>query len=136
MKYVRHNLKRIVTDAAGYALIVLALLTGWLPGPGGIPLAIAGLGLLSINNKWAMDLREYLLKNGGKLVKVLFPAHPLVQWLYDLLVIALLVVAGWLAKRHAAIWEISLAVALFFFAVFLALMNRERLAWLRNRHQA
>lgn len=136
MDFIRRNLKRILTDAAGYALIVLAILTGWLPGPGGIPLALAGLGLLSINNEWARRIRTYLVEHGGKLVKILFPPNPIVQWLYDILVVVLLVAAGWLAELHAAIWQISLAVALFFIAVFLALMNRERLEKLKKRRKA
>lgn len=135
MDMLKRNTKRIVIDAAGYLLIVAAILTGWLPGPGGIPLALAGLGLLSINNKWAKDLRDYLMKHGGKLVRVLFPSNPLVQWLYDIMVVALLVLAGWLAERHAAVWQISLAVALFFIAVFLALMNRDRLKTLQKRRK-
>jgi len=136
MDFLRRNAKRILTDAAGYALIVLAILTGWLPGPGGIPLAIAGLGLLSINNAWARRLRDYLVRRGGKLVQFLFPPNPAVQWLYDILVIVLLAAAGWLAVLHAAIWEISLSVVLFFVAVFLALMNRERLEKLKKRRKA
>lgn len=133
MDFWRRNTKRILTDAAGYGLLILALLSSPLPGPGGIPIALAGLAVLSIHNEWARRLREYLLKHGGELVKILFPKHPAIQWLYDVLVIVLLVAAGWLAKMHAAIWQISLAIVLFFIAVFLALMNRERLARLRMK---
>jgi len=55
-EYKKHT-KRVLVDTAGYLLIVASALTGWLPGPGGLPLLIGGLGLISINNKWAMDLR-------------------------------------------------------------------------------
>jgi len=48
MKQLNRHSKRIATDAAGYGLILLSLAVGWLPGPGGIPLLVAGLGLLSI----------------------------------------------------------------------------------------
>lgn len=124
--------KRIATDAAGYLLILGAILTGWLPGPGGIPLAVAGLGLLSINNAWAKNLREYLLENGGKLVQIIFPKHPIAQWAYDIVVIALYAVAAYLGWRHAAVWQVSLAVSAFFVATFIALMNRERLASIKR----
>lgn len=130
------NLKRLATDAAGYLLVIAAILTGWLPGPGGIPLALAGLGLLSINNEWAKKLREYLLKHGGRIVKVLFPEHQIIRWIYDVLVIVLLIVAGFLGLQHAAIWQISLAAGLFFVAIFLALMNRDRLQNFRNKRKA
>lgn len=136
MDFVKRNARRIVIDAAGYLLIVLAVLSSPIPGPGGIPLALAGLGLLSINNQWAKRLRDYLIKNGGKVVKVMFPANRFIQLLYDLLVLVLLVAAGVLAKRHAAIWQISVAIALFFFALFLALMNRDRLATLQKGRKA
>lgn len=126
------KLKRILTDLAGYGLILLGIATGWLPGPGGIPLILAGLGLLSINNKWAHDLREYALKNGGKAVEVLFPANRLVQFLYDLLVILLLVLVGVFAWRHAALWQISLAIGLFCVALAIAGLNRDRAARLKR----
>ena len=129
----RRNLRRILFDAAGYGLLVLAVLTGWLPGPGGLPLALAGLALLSVHNAWARRLRDYLLKNGGKLVKILFPANPFVQFLYDALVILLLVLVSVLVWRHEALWQISLAIFCFFVAVFIAAMNRDRLQSLRNR---
>lgn len=137
MDFLKRNTKRIATDAAGYLLIIAAIATGWLPGPGGIPLAIAGLGLLSINNEWARRLREYLLKNGGKVVAFLFPPNRLVQWLYDFFVVVLFVLSAILAYRHAALWQVSLSIGAFFFACFIAVMNRNRLQSLKDlRKQA
>ena len=117
-------------------LIIAAGLTGWLPGPGGIPLFVAGLSLLSIHNKWAKDLREYVLRHGGKLVQLVFPKHPIAQWGYDVVAVALFVVAIYLGWKHVAVWQVALAATLFFAAVFISLMNRERLASLRSKHQA
>lgn len=133
MKFIQRNLKRIAIDMAGYLLILAAIATGWLPGPGGIPLALAGLALLSINNEWARRLRKYLLANGGKLVAVLFPRHKIVEWLYDILVLLLFTLATVLVYRHAAIWQVSIAIAAFFFALFIALMNRDRLNSFKHR---
>lgn len=135
MDYIRRNLKRIATDAAGYLLLIAALLTGWLPGPGGIPLALAGLALLSINNEWARRIRQYLLDNGGKLAKVLFPDNAYVQWFYDIIVVLLLVIVTLLAYQHAAAWQIALAGGLFFGAVTIALLNRDRLGRLQNHRK-
>lgn len=135
MDFLKRNGKRIGIDAAGYLLIVAAVLTGWLPGPGGIPLALAGLGLLSINNAWARTIRDYILKNGGRFVKILFPNHIIFQWLYDIIVVLLLVLVGVLEWRHAAIWQISLGIGLFFIAVLIALMNRERLDRFKHRRK-
>lgn len=133
MGYLKRNIKRIATDAAGYTLLVAAALTGWLPGPGGIPLAIAGLGLLSINNKWARDLREYVLAHGGRFVEILFPKNKWAQWGYDLLVCLLFGLSALLAYRHAAVWQIGLSVSAFFLATFIALTNRERLQILKRK---
>ncbi len=124
--------KRILVDTAGYGLLIAAALTGWLPGPGGVPLALAGLSLLSIHNKWAMDLREYVLKHGGEILKVIFPKNPVAQWAYDIVAATLLVVAGFLAWRHAAVWQVTVAASAFFLAVFVALMNRDRIASLKK----
>lgn len=133
MDFLKRHGKRVLVDAAGYALIIAAALTGWLPGPGGIPLFIAGLGLLSINNAWAQRLRDYLLQHGGKLVKVIFPPIPLVQWLYDVIVVGLWVIVFILVQQHAAVWQIGLAVSLFFLSVAIALLNRDRMQRLKRK---
>ena len=133
MHFLRRNIKRILTDLAGYCLVLLGVAFGWVPGPGGIPLIIAGLGLLSINNEWAARLRLYLLKHGGKVVRSLFPAHPYVQWLYDLICIALIALVALLAWQRSPFWKISLAVALFFVALFIAAMNRDRYVRIKRK---
>jgi hypothetical protein len=133
MPEFKKHTKRVLVDTAGYLLIVASALTGWLPGPGGLPLLIGGLGLLSINNKWAMNLRIYLLDNGGKFVDKLFPKNPLAQWAYDLVATTLFAVAAYLAWSRAASWQVMLATSAFFMAVFISLMNRDRLARFRNR---
>lgn len=134
MNFIKRHAKRIATDAAGYFLILAAIATGWLPGPGGIPLAVAGLGLLSINNEWAKRLRTYLLKHGGKVVEFLFPRNKFVEWSYDIIVVLLFVLTTVLEARHAALWQVSLGIAAFFFALFIAVMNRDRLNRLRKRN--
>ncbi len=135
MQFIKRNFKRIATDAAGWLLILAAIATGWLPGPGGIPLALAGLGLLSINNEWAQRLRQYLLDNGGKIVQILFPRVAWVEWAYDLTALLLFALCIFLELQHAALWQISLGVAAFFFAGFIALMNRQRLHRVRGKRK-
>lgn len=51
-----HGIYRVAVAVVGTLLIVLAGLTGWLPGPGGIPLAIAGLAVLASEFEWAQRL--------------------------------------------------------------------------------
>lgn len=133
MHFLRRNIKRILVDAAGYALIFAGLALSPIPGPGGIPIIIAGLGLLSINNEWARRLRTHLLTHGGKFIKRLFPPHPYIQWVYDLLCVALLVLVTVLAADRSPFWKASLAIALFFVAIFIAAMNRERYERLKRK---
>lgn len=51
-----HGIYRIAVAVVGTLLILLAAATGWLPGPGGIPLAIAGLAVLASEFEWAQRL--------------------------------------------------------------------------------
>jgi uncharacterized protein (TIGR02611 family) len=50
---------RLVVAVVGGLLIVLGFLTGWLPGPGGIPLVLLGLAILASEFSWAHRLMEY-----------------------------------------------------------------------------
>ncbi|MBC7546589.1 hypothetical protein H7171_02470 [Candidatus Saccharibacteria bacterium] len=126
MNRIKKHTKRIATDFAGYLLILLGAALGWLPGPGGIPLVLAGLGLLSINNEWAARLRHYLAKNSERLIKIAFPDHKIIQLVYDVVATVLLIVGIAYLIRHVALWQISLGVTLLFIALTLGLVNRER----------
>jgi uncharacterized protein (TIGR02611 family) len=55
-----HKLRiyRVVVGFAGLLLICLGLLTGPLPGPGGIPLVLLGLAIWSSEFEWAYRLRQ------------------------------------------------------------------------------
>lgn len=94
MKTNKHSPhKRILVDVAGFGLIILSLLIGWLPGPGGIPIFLAGLGLLSINNKWAKDLIDYIEKNRQKFEAKYLTNDPKVARIVDTLCIILIIIS-------------------------------------------
>lgn len=133
MDFFTRNTKRIVTDAAGYFLILAGIATGWLPGPGGIPLIVAGLGVLSINNHWARRIRVWVVENGGRALELLFPKWPWLEWAYDVVALLLLVIALILALRHETIWHAGVGVTVFFFALLIILSNRDRLKRLRGQ---
>lgn len=133
MKTLRHHAARILLDIAGYGLILLGIVSGWLPGPGGIPLILAGLGLLSIHNEWAARLRRWIFSHSKRLADSIFPHHRVVQWTYDIITILLLIVSAILIWQHRAIWQISLATFLFFASLLIAGYNRDRLARLRHK---
>jgi len=126
MEWIRKHLRRILTDAGGYALLLAALLTGWLPGPGGIPLALAGLWLLSIYNPWARRLRHYIARHSSGLVSGLVFGNKLLRSIYDVVVILLLVGAAVLFWQHGARWQVILASVLVGLAIGLGYLSRQR----------
>lgn len=135
MDFVRRNAKRVAFDGLGYLLLLISPAVGWIPGPGGIACALAGLGLLAVHNPWADRLKQYALKNGGKLNGFLFPKNATIEWGYDILAVVLLVAASYLIWVHADLWQITTGVSLFFMAVFIASMNRDRLGVQHRRHR-
>jgi len=52
----KHRVYRVVVGCVGAFLILLGAATGWLPGPGGIPLVLAGLAVLASEFAWAHRL--------------------------------------------------------------------------------
>lgn len=122
----KQKLKRILTDAAGYGLLLAALLTGWLPGPGGIPMALAGLSLLSIHNTWARRLRVLLIRYAAIAGASFLLRNPLLQIVYDIAVLGLLAAATVLFWIHGAHWQVALGVSFCTTAIILGLINRNR----------
>ena len=122
-------------DFSGYFLVLLSPFVGLLPGPGGIALFLGGLGLLSLNNRWARQLREYAVRHGGRMIEILFPRNTTIEWLYDTLVVTLLALASVLVWRRSAVWQLSLAIAGYFAALFVALMNRDRAGVVKRRRK-
>lgn len=118
---------KIAVDTLGILLIIAAGLFGWLPGPGGVPLLLAGLGLLATNHEWARKLLHSLKENGNKVIEVVFRDHPLLVITYDILAVTLLIVAGLVfGQASGNIWR-GLATALAFLGVGLFLGNRKRI---------
>lgn len=135
MNAIWRNTKRIMIDFSGYFLVLLSPFVGLLPGPGGIALFLGGLGLLSLNNRWARQLREYAVRHGGRMIEILFPRNTTIEWLYDTLVVTLLALASVLVWRRSAVWQLSLAIAGYFAALFVALMNRDRAGVVKRRRK-
>lgn len=53
---------KVGVGVLGALFIIAAALTGWLPGPGGIPLFLTGMALLATEFIWAKRLRSWLLR--------------------------------------------------------------------------
>ena len=128
------SIRRIFIDIGGYFLIFLGVATGWLPGPGGIPLILGGLALLSLHNEWARRLRIWLVRHGADFILKLFPRSHKIQLIYDVVAAIILVAIAWLVWNKAAYWQIGIAAGLFLCMIAIIGMNREQIIELRRRH--
>lgn len=126
MAKLKYFIKRFGTDIAGYGLILLGLLTGWLPGPGGIPLILAGLGLLSTHNHWAKKLLIFIKIQGVKFMDYVFPEHPWAKALHDILAVSLIFLAILVLSNKITSIYYALTFSLLVLAVVDFLYNRQR----------
>lgn len=114
-------------------MLIGAVLFGWLPGPGGIPLLVGGLSLLAINHEWARKILREVKERGGTILEVVFRDHPIVKLFFDLLSIGLTVLAVWLLYNATGNLFRSIATILLAIAFFVFLANRQRLQKLTDR---
>ena|SRR5688500_18711766 len=119
-------LKRIIIDIVGVLLIIASVLLGWLPGPGGVPLFIAGLSLLAINYSWARRLLRKGRQQGFQILEKLFPDNQKVKLAYDILAPLLLVLGMALFFKNTYALVKATAVWVSFFAIAIFLFNRHR----------
>jgi hypothetical protein len=57
------KIRKPVVLVIGCIFILAAAATGWLPGPGGIPLFLIGIAILATEFEWAERLRDRILAN-------------------------------------------------------------------------
>ncbi len=119
--------KKIGIDILGVLLIISSALFGWLPGPGGIPLFLAGLGLLATNHEWARRILVEVKENGMKFASYVFKDHPVLVVVYDIVAIALIVGAGVIFGNANKSIVRGLMIALVFLGISLFLGNRHRI---------
>jgi len=131
---MKHRLRVLGTDALGILLIICAGLFGWLPGPGGIPLLLGGLGLLAINHEWARRWIRKLRDGGSKLSDKIFPNHWVAKIVYDILAVLALGLSVWLVFYFTDNVRRSLGIILLFVGLSILIFNRKRIdklkAWL------
>ena len=89
--------QRIAIDVAGFGLMIISPFLGWLPGPGGIPLFLAGLGLVSLNHEWAENILKDFERKRIELTDKYLMASPRISLTIDVLCTGLLCVGAFIA---------------------------------------
>ncbi|HYH74914.1 MAG TPA: PGPGW domain-containing protein [Candidatus Saccharimonadales bacterium] len=54
-------IRKPIVTVVGVLFIIASILTGWLPGPGGIPLFLIGIAVLASEFTWAERVRDRIL---------------------------------------------------------------------------
>ncbi|CAN5374896.1 hypothetical protein BH10PAT3_BH10PAT3_7550 [soil metagenome] len=124
---MKRYVKIILLDGLAALCFIGVILFGWLPGPGGIPLFLAGLGLLAVNHDWAERWLETAKHKGKTFKKILFPDKKWVRHSYDAgsAVIFFTALYIFFTTQNRIISALCVAAACF--SVFIFLVNRERL---------
>lgn len=127
MRKIKNFFKRFGTDIAGYICLILVLPVGALPGPGGIPLLIAGLGLLSIHNAWAKSLLEYAKKHSNSLRGIFFPSNKNIEFAWDIFAVSLFS-SAFLVNIYSEHWFFTiLSTVMGASSTTIFMLNRSRL---------
>jgi hypothetical protein len=59
---VPKSVRKSIVLVTGSLFIIAAAATGWLPGPGGIPLFLIGVAILATEFAWAERFRDRILE--------------------------------------------------------------------------
>jgi hypothetical protein len=120
-------------DIAGIGCLLLVPFLGPLPGPGGIPLLLAGFGLLAVNHDWADDAILYVKKHSDSLTKVIFPDRTLIKWSWDIGLTGVFIFGLWVETLSESFFFTILGLLINASATTLFMFNRGRLDWLNNQ---
>lgn len=123
----RNFLKRIGIDIAGFGLIIAAPFLGWLPGPGGIPIFLAGLGLLALNYDWAENLLKNFEKKRVEFTKRYLTNNPRVSRSIDAVSTLMIVFAIYLLFTQQALILRGIGIALISLSGIIIISNQNRL---------
>lgn len=125
------RVRKPFTFALGLVLVLAAPLVGWIPGPGGIALFLAGIAILASEFDWAENLKAFFLETVPKEIQNRWKPTPRWQTTFDITSLLLLIGAGIAAYYGWWAPVLSLGIG----GICLFLFNRERLARLKKRLQ-
>lgn len=129
MGKIKHVTQLVVLDTLAVIFMLLAIATGWLPGPGGIPLFIIGLSLLAVNHEWAERYIDLLKEYADKVSDLIF--LPRLRVFFDILAPILLITGALFIVFQSAIWMISFGVFCLGMSLLTFFGNRNR--WARSK---
>ena len=118
--------KRIFFNTLGTLCVIGSILFGWLPGPGGIPLLLTGLGLLALNNEWAERLLDRVKQNIYNLNDIIFVNKPAIQLAWDSAAIVLFALAVYLIGFTRSYITQGAGVSVLAITSYIFLSNRSR----------
>lgn len=127
MKRVIRFWKILLFDLVGVTLMLLSIATGWLPGPGGIPLFIIGLSILSIHHEWAQKYIDKIKDYVEAIGKQVFTDDKDVQLAYDIICPIMIAAGMYLLWLYNAVWQLSLGIVLVATGITLLAGNRNRI---------
>lgn len=123
------RVRKSFTFALGLVLICTAPLVGWIPGPGGIALFLAGIAVLASEFDWAESLKSFFLHTVPEEIKNRWQPTPRWQTIFDTTALALLIGAGLAAYYKWWAPVLSLGIG----GICLFMFNRDRLGRLKVR---
>lgn len=123
----KKSLVRIIgTDIVGIILLILVPFLGPIPGPGGIPLLLTGLGLLASNHAFARRWLLYVKKHSDSLREIAFPNITWIMWAWDGLAVILMVGGIWVSVSADSVFLKGLSVSAMASSTTILLLNRNR----------
>lgn len=131
MQKIKDLWRIIFFDSLAVFFIIAAVLTGWLPGPGGIPLFLIGLSLLAVNHEWANRYIILTKRHATNFSKVIFRESLRVQ--FDIVTVLLLVASIYLVFYIHSPIATSAAISLLFISLTIFFTNRDRYKNIKNK---
>ena len=129
-------IKRIAIDVAGFSMIIAAPFLGWLPGPGGIPLFLAGLGVLSLNYEWPERILKDFDRQRRELTEQYLVNNRQVSLAIDITAVALIAAGVYLLLTSTTLIPRGIGIGLTTGSLIMLLSNQNRVDRLINKRKS
>jgi hypothetical protein len=127
IKLRKKHFRKIAIDIAGFGLIILSPFAGLLPGPGGLPIFIAGLGILAINYDWAKRLVDNFEQKYNKFVEKYLINNRKNSLIVDILSVSIILIGIFTALMADTKIFTFFGIGMISFGSFILISNQNRL---------